>query len=78
MNPDLPFEIWAGERQQRIEHVLDRILPPAEGATSTLAAAMRYATLGGGKRMRPLLAYAAGELPAPTPASSMAQRRRSS
>ncbi|MDR2214183.1 MAG: polyprenyl synthetase family protein, partial [Pseudomonadales bacterium] len=28
------------------------------GAPAPLAAAMRYAALGGGKRMRPLLAYA--------------------
>ena len=61
MNPDLPFEIWAGERQRRIEHVLDRVLPPAFEGTASLAAAMRYATLGGGKRIRPLLAYGAGE-----------------
>ena len=31
-------------------------------AVAALASAMRYATLGGGKRMRPLLAYAAAEL----------------
>jgi farnesyl diphosphate synthase len=68
MNPDLAFAVWAGERQQRIEHVLDRILPPVEGATSTLATAMRYATLGGGKRIRPLLAYAAGEAAGADPA----------
>jgi len=61
MNPDLAFAVWAGERQQRIEHVLDRMLPGAEGESGTLAAAMRYAALGGGKRIRPLLAYAAGE-----------------
>ena len=32
------------------------------GGSAELVEAMRYATLGGGKRMRPLLAYAAGEL----------------
>jgi farnesyl diphosphate synthase len=61
MNPDVAFPVWCGERQQRIEHVLDRVLPRAEAGLDSLAAAMRYAVLGGGKRMRPLLAYAAGE-----------------
>ena len=59
MRDDLAFEVWSRERQQRIEVVLDAALAP--GADATLSAAMRYATLGGGKRMRALLAYAAGE-----------------
>jgi farnesyl diphosphate synthase len=37
-------------------------LPAAELAPARLHAAMRYAVLGGGKRVRPLLAYGAGEL----------------
>lgn len=61
MNPDVAFPVWCGERQQRIEHVLERVLPQAKAGPDSLAAAMRYAVLGGGKRMRPLLAYAAGE-----------------
>jgi farnesyl diphosphate synthase len=63
MRDDLAFEVWSKERQLRIEHVLARELP-AEGR---LAEAMRYATLGGGKRVRPLLAYAAGEFAAADP-----------
>jgi farnesyl diphosphate synthase len=62
VNPDLAFAVWAGERQRRIEATLDRALPVAGAASATLADAMRYAVLGGGKRVRPLLAYAAGEL----------------
>ncbi len=62
MTPDLAWAAWARERQQRVEAELERRLPPdGEGAT-TLHRAMRYAVLGGGKRVRPLLAYAAGEL----------------
>ncbi len=57
-----PFAAWAAERQRRIEAVLERVLTPAPGVPTELTDAMRYATLGGGKRMRPLLAYAAGEL----------------
>lgn len=62
MGPDLPFADWVEERQRRIEGVLDRALAPSSSTPPTLTEAMRYATLDGGKRMRPLLAYAAGEL----------------
>jgi len=50
------------ERQSRVEAALDAALPTSEHVPSGLHSAMRYATLGGGKRIRPLLAYAAGEL----------------
>ena len=43
-----------------MEHVLARTLPSAEHAPQRLHAAMRYAVLGGGKRVRPLLVFAAG------------------
>jgi len=68
MNPDLAFAVWAGERAQRIEHVLARALAGCDGPTVPLAEAMRYAVLGGGKRVRPLLAYAAGECVGADPA----------
>ncbi|HEX7964723.1 MAG TPA: farnesyl diphosphate synthase [Gammaproteobacteria bacterium] len=45
----------------RIEKVLDLWLPSAEKIPQRLHSAMRYAVLGGGKRLRPLLIYAAGE-----------------
>jgi farnesyl diphosphate synthase len=67
MNPDVAFAVWSGERQRRIEHALDRTLPVAATQSDSLHEAMRYAVLGGGKRMRPLLAYAAGELTAANP-----------
>ena len=44
------------------EALLDRLLPPVEGAQARLHEAMRYATQGGGKRLRPFLVVAAGEL----------------
>ena len=62
MNPDLAFAVWSGERQRRVEEALDRALTRTVEVPATLADAMRYAVLGGGKRIRPLLAYAAGEL----------------
>ena len=45
----------------RIERVLDHHLPAAKVAPQRLHEAMRYSALGGGKRIRPLLVYAAGE-----------------
>jgi farnesyl diphosphate synthase len=47
--------------QARIESALERLLPPAAIAPRRLHEAMRYVVLGGGKRIRPLLAFAAGE-----------------
>ncbi|GGY24948.1 (2E,6E)-farnesyl diphosphate synthase [Rhodanobacter panaciterrae] len=43
----------------RAEQALSHSLPPAEQSPADLHRAMRYAVLGGGKRLRPLLVYAA-------------------
>ncbi len=67
MKPDVEFAVWASDRQQRVESVLESALDAGAAATDALAAAMRYATLGGGKRVRAILAYAAGELAAANP-----------
>jgi len=56
-----PFRERIPEYSARIEKVLDRWLPPAEKTPQRLHSAMRYAVLGGGKRLRPLLIYATGE-----------------
>jgi farnesyl diphosphate synthase len=56
------FSSWVSTHQSRFEDVLKRLLPQAEVVPQRLHAAMRYSTLDGGKRVRPLLAYAAGEL----------------
>jgi farnesyl diphosphate synthase len=56
------FSSWATQIQARTESVLSALLPSAELAPHRLHTAMRYAILGGGKRVRPLLAHAAGEL----------------
>jgi farnesyl diphosphate synthase len=56
-----------GGVQARMESTLARILPPAHAAPARLHEAMRYATLEGGKRVRPLLAFAAGEVSAAEP-----------
>ncbi len=56
------FSTWSHGHLQRVEETLQRVLPGAEIAPQRLHQAMRYAVLGGGKRVRPLLAFAAGEL----------------
>lgn len=56
-----PFRDRVPEYSARIERVLDRWLPPADKIPQRLHSAMRYAVLGGGKRLRPLLIYATGE-----------------
>ncbi|MBU1446858.1 MAG: polyprenyl synthetase family protein [Gammaproteobacteria bacterium] len=56
------FTAWVSTHQSRFEDVLQRLLSASEIAPQRLHAAMRYSVLEGGKRVRPLLAYAAGEL----------------
>jgi farnesyl diphosphate synthase len=59
---DSEFQAWMGSVQARMENVLARVLPSAHLVPARLHEAMRYATLEGGKRVRPLLAFAAGEV----------------
>jgi geranylgeranyl pyrophosphate synthase len=47
--------------QRRIEEVLARALDIPGAATERLIEAMRYSTLAGGKRVRPVLVYTTGE-----------------
>ena len=60
IEPDL--QDWAHEVRVRVEHRLERALPPARVMPERLHDAMRYSVLGGGKRMRALLAFGAGEV----------------
>ncbi len=64
--PPTPEESAAlGERlriyRARVDTALDRWLPAADDEPARLHAAMRYAVMGGGKRVRPVLVYATGE-----------------
>ena len=56
------FQGWVAARQSHFEGVLRELLPRPDIAPQRLHEAMRYAVLDGGKRVRPLLAFAAGEL----------------
>lgn len=53
------LERWLGDRRRLVEHTLRRLLPPRR---SRLREAMRYSLLAGGKRLRPILTLASGEL----------------
>ncbi len=55
------FTTWISHHQAQVEEALERYLPAATQKPARLHEAMRYSVLGGGKRMRPLLTYAAGE-----------------
>jgi len=61
------FQAWMGAIQARTEVALARLLPAAHVAPARLHEAMRYATLEGGKRVRPLLVFAAGEVAVAAP-----------
>jgi farnesyl diphosphate synthase len=59
-NPNPEFEAWVTAVQARVETALAHELPAADRIPTHLHEAMRYAVLGGGKRVRPLLVHAAG------------------
>ena len=64
-----PFPEWMAAVQARTEAALAHALPAPDAIPQRLHQAMRYAALGGGKRVRPLLAFAAGELTGAAPAA---------
>ncbi len=72
MASELVFGDWMAQVQSRMENVLAALLPAASGTPERLQQAMRYAALDGGKRVRPLLVFAAGEL-FEAPASMLAR-----
>lgn len=53
---------WQKRAQAQTEIILERALPPEHQAPEKLHQAMRYVSLGGGKRLRPLLVMASAEL----------------
>jgi len=57
----MSFDATVRALQARSETALDRCLPPTTLPPTQLHEAMRYSVLGGGKRVRPLLVYLAGE-----------------
>lgn len=68
--PAFVFDHWAAAHQQRVEEALVRTLPGSGILPERLHEAMRYAVLGGGKRVRALLSYAAAELAGAAPTAA--------
>ena len=72
----MTVEAMFARLRDRIESQLDAALPSPADAPCRLHQAMRHSVLGGGKRMRPLLVYAAGDVfgtePHPLDAPAMA------
>jgi farnesyl diphosphate synthase len=62
MTDRISFRDWMSCIQDLTEQGLARHLPAASNIPARLHEAMRYVALGGGKRVRPLLAHAAGQL----------------
>ncbi len=60
MNPEFSLKDFMVACQERVEAALDARLPSTAKLPERLHQAMRYSTLGGGKRLRPVLTYATG------------------
>jgi farnesyl diphosphate synthase len=56
------FQAWSRDVAGRMETALAQLLPAPTAAPKRLHDAMRYSTLGGGKRVRAMLVFAAGEV----------------
>lgn len=56
-----PFSDTLKTYQSRVDAALLSLLPAVEGTVTRLPEAMRYAVINGGKRVRPVLAYATGK-----------------
>ena len=56
------FKDWVKACQQRVEKAAENNLPQEALIPQKLHSAMRYSVIGGGKRVRPLLVYAVGQI----------------
>lgn len=57
----LGFERLLAERATAVERALERLLPATSGPAATVHQSMRYSTLGGGKRLRGVMAMEAAK-----------------
>jgi geranylgeranyl pyrophosphate synthase len=58
---DFDLDAWFADRRARVESLLDQRLAPTTDDPGRLVEALRYSLLSPGKRLRPMLALAAGE-----------------
>src|SRR5262245_54660352 len=64
------------DARRRVDEALDRFLPPVDdrpdaGCPARLVRAMRHSVLGGGKRLRPVLAMLAADACGADPAEAL-------
>jgi farnesyl diphosphate synthase len=62
MEPAVDLEQRLEETADRVTVALDTLIPRVQGPESKLMSAMRYAALGGGKRLRPFLVLETGRI----------------
>jgi geranylgeranyl diphosphate synthase type II len=67
-----PLHDYLASQRALVDRVLDEHLPPPTTRPAVIHEAMRYAVLGGGKRIRPILAIAAAEASGADPAPLLA------
>lgn len=56
-----PFNLYIHQCREQLDQQLSAVLPSASSVSPRLLEAMRYSVFNGGKRIRPILAYAACE-----------------
>jgi farnesyl diphosphate synthase len=61
MGETVDVAAYLAERRAEVESAILRILPREDASPQDLVAAMRYSTLAGGKRLRPILCLAGAE-----------------
>src|SRR5438445_12948050 len=69
----MTLDDYLREKRALVDAALDRHLPPPDTPPRVIHEAMRYAVLGGGKRIRPILAIAAAEACGADPESLLQQ-----
>lgn len=57
----MDMSAYMAEVREEVERCLDRLLPAEDEEPATIHKAMRYSVFAGGKRLRPILVFAAGE-----------------
>lgn len=57
----MDISAYLAESRERVDALLEQLLPAEEEAPSTIHRAMRHSIFAGGKRLRPILVLASGE-----------------
>lgn len=60
--PSVNITEYFKQKAAQVDQWLDRLLPPESEIPFTIHQAMRYSTFAGGKRLRPILTIATGEI----------------